>query len=251
MRRRLGTSASLVLAALGAVVAEPAGGEVVTLAAPPATVKLVDCSRDHQSAIFRGRMKRIEGSERMWMRFTLLEKRAAGFEAVEAPGLARWHKSKPGVGAFGYRQTVRGLQPGASYRMQISYRWYSSEKQLLAGARRRSVPCRQFERLPNLTASIEGARKTKVNGVVRYGVRVQNTGVAAARNVGVRLAVDGAVVDTATVAFLGAGESRLLGFRGPACTTSVTASVDPDTVLVESSEADNVQELPCADLPQP
>lgn len=251
MRRRLVTAASVVLAALAAVAAAPAVGEVVTLAAPPATVRLVDCSREDQSATFHGRMKRIEGSERMWMRFTLLQKRAAGFEALEAPGLARWHKSKPGVGAFGYRQTVNGLQPGASYRMQVSYRWYSAKKQLIARARRRSVPCRQFEQLPNLTASIEGASKTKVKGVLRYEVRVQNTGVAAARNVGVRLTVDGGVVDTATVGFLGAGDSRLLGVRGPACTTSVIASVDPDGVLVESSEADNVQELPCADLPQP
>jgi hypothetical protein len=249
MRPRLVTAASVVLAALAAVAAAPAVGEVVTLAAPPATVKLVDCSREDQSAAFHGRMKRVEGSERMWMHFTLLEKRAAGFEVLEAPGLARWHKSKPGVGAFRYRQTVNGLQPGASYRIQVNYRWYSAKKQLIARARRRSVPCRQFERLPNLTASAEGATKTKVKGVLRYGVRVQNTGVAAARNVGVRLTVDGGVVDTATVAFVGSGQSRLLAFRGPACTASVTASADPDAVLVESSEADNVHELPCADLP--
>jgi hypothetical protein len=248
MRPRLVTAASVVLAALAAVAAAPAVGEVVTLAAPPATVKLVDCSREDQSAAFHGRMKRVEGSERMWMHFTLLEKRAAGFEVLEAPGLARWHKSKPGVGAFRYRQTVNGLQPGASYRIQVNYRWYSAKKQLIARARRRSVPCRQFERLPNLTASAEGATKTKVKGVLRYGVRVQNTGVAAARNVGVRLTVDGGVVDTATVAFVGSGQSRLLAFRGPACTASVTASADPDGVLVESSEADNVHELPCADL---
>ena len=251
MARRLATAASFLLAALGAVAAAPAAGGVVTPAVTPATVKLVDCSRDARSAGFYGRMKRIEGSERMWMRFTLLEKRAAGFEVLGAPGLERWHKSKPGVGAFGYRQTVRGLQPGASYRMQVNYRWYSAEKQLIARAQRRSVACRQFERLPNLTASVVGARPTKVDGVLRYGVRVQNSGVAAAGGVAVRLAVDASVLDTVTVAFLRPGESRLLGFRGPPCTSSVTAAADPDGVLVESSEEDNVHELPCADLPQP
>lgn len=251
MRRRFVTAASLLLAALGAVAAAPAAGEVVTLAAPPATVRLIDCSRVDQSATFHGRVKRIDGSERMWMRFTLLEKGAGGFEALQAPGLGRWHKSKPGVGAFGYRQTVRGLQQGASYRMQVNYRWYSAKGKLVARARRRSVSCRQFEQLPNLTVAITGVRNTKVKGVLRYGVRVQNTGVAAARNAGVRLAVDGGVLDTTTIGFLRAGETKLLGFRGPACTTSVTASVDPDAVLVESSEADNVQELLCADLPAP
>lgn len=249
MSGRLAIAATLSLA-LAAVASAPAAGEVVNLAAPPASVKLLDCSREAHLATFHGRMKRIDGSERMWMRFTLLEKRDAGFQALDAPGLARWHKSKAGVGGFGYRQTVRGLQPGASYRMQVNYRWYAGKRKLLARAQKISVSCRQFERLPNLTVSIVGARETKVEGVLRYGVRVQNTGVAAARGVGVRLAVDGSDLDTTTVGFLGAGKSRLLGFRGPACTASVTATADPDGVLVESAEDDNVQELSCADLPQ-
>jgi hypothetical protein len=240
---------ALVLTALGAVAAAPAAGDVAPLVAPPATVKLVDCSREARSATFHGRMKRVEGSERMWMRFTLLEKRAAEFEVLAAPGLGRWRKSNLGVGAFGYRQTVRGLQPGASYRMQLNYRWYSPEGELLARARRRSVACRQFEGLPNLTASVAGSRETDVEGVLRYEVLVANKGVAAAAGVAVRMAVDGDVLDTVTVGFLGSGESRLLGFRGPRCTESVSAAVDPDGVLVESSEDDNVQQLSCADLP--
>jgi hypothetical protein len=240
---------ALTLIALAAVAAAPAAGDVAALVAPPATVKLVDCSREARSATFHGRMKPVEGSERMWMRFTLLEKRAAGFEVLAAPGLGRWQKSKPGVGAFGYRQTVRGLQQGASYRMQINYRWYSPEGQLLARVRRRSVACRQFERLPNLTASVAGARETDVEGVLRYEVLVANTGVAAAAGVAVRMAVDGDVLDTVTVGYLDSGESRLLGFRGPHCTESVSAAVDPDGVLVESSEDDNVQQLSCAALP--
>jgi hypothetical protein len=58
------------------------------------------------------------------------------------------------------------------------------------------------------------------------------------------------VLDTTTVGLLDPGTSRVLGFRGPPCTESVSATVDPDGVLAESSEADNVQELACADLPQ-
>ena len=247
MPRRVATA--LILTALAAVAPGPAAGDVAPLVAPPATVKLVDCSREARSATFHGRMKRVEGSERMWMRFTLLEKRTAGFEVLAAPGLGRWRKSNLGVGAFGYRQTVRGLQPGASYRMQLNYRWYSPEGELLARARRRSVACRQFEGLPNLTASVAGSRETDVEGVLRYEVLVANKGVAAAAGVAVRMAVDGDVLDTVTVGFLGSGESRLLGFRGPRCTESVSAAVDPDGVLVESSEDDNVQQLSCADLP--
>jgi hypothetical protein len=247
MCRRVATA--LILIAWPAVAAAPAAGDVAPLIAPPATVKVVDCSREARSAIFHGRMKSVEGGERMWMRFTLLEKRAAGFEALAAPGLGRWHKSKPGVGAFGYRQTVRGLQQGASYRMQVNYRWYSAEGQLLARARRRSIACRQFERLPNLTASVAGASETNVEGVLRYEALAANTGVAPAAGVAVRMAVDGDVLDTVTLGFLGPGESRLLSFRGPRCTESVSVAVDPDGVLVESSEDDNVQQLACAALP--
>ena len=129
-------------------------------------------------------MKKIDASARMWMRFTLLEKRLGGFQAVAAPGLERWRKSKPGVGAFGYRQTVRGLQQGASYRMQVNYRWYDASGELIAKAHRRSPPCRQFVALPNLTAELVGTETTKVPGVVRYDVRVANTGIAAASGPG-------------------------------------------------------------------
>jgi hypothetical protein len=246
---RCAAAVSLVTAALVAVAATPALSEPAALPAPPATVKLVDCSRDTHAATFRGRMKAVADSERMGMRFTLFEKGAAGFEALAAPGLARWHKSRPGVAAFGYRQTVRGLQPGASYRMQVNYRWYSADGRLIARARRRSPVCRQFEQLPNLIVAVEDARKTKVDGVLRYGVRVSNTGVAPAGGVAVRMAVDGGVLDTITIGLLASGESRLLGFRGPSCTSSVSAAVDPDGVLMESSEDDNVHELSCADLP--
>jgi len=242
-------SIALMLAAFAAASLTSAA-PAATLATQPATVKVIDCSREAHSATFYGRVKRIEAGQRMWMRFTLLEKRAAGFRPVETPGLGRWRKSKPGVGAFGYRQTVRGLQEGASYRMQVSYRWYSADGLLLATARRRSSACRQFERLPNLTVSLLGVTETKVEGVLRYAVRVQNTGAAPASDVAVRLAVDGDVLDILELASLRAGHSRVVGFRCARCRESVRAAVDPCGVLVESSEADNAPGRACAELPQ-
>ena len=237
----------LLLVALAAAMPSAAGG--ATLAAPaPASVKLVDCSRDDHSAAFHGRMKSVDESKRMWMRFTLLEKGLSGYQAVTAPGLERWRKSKPGVGNFGYRQTVRGLKQGASYRMQVDYRWYDDEGEPVARARRRSPPCRQFDELPNLTAELVATADVKIPGVARYAVRAANTGVVAAADVAVRLSVDDAVVDTLTLARLRPGESRELAFSGPLCLLSVTVAVDPDGVLVESSEDDNTQSLACADL---
>lgn len=248
MRSRLAIPPVLLAAALAAS-SSAASAELITIAAPPAWVKLVDCSREARSASFYARMKRIEGSEQMRMRFTLLEKHAGRFQAVKARGLGRWHRSRPGVGAFGYRQTVRGLKQGASYRMRVGYRWYDAGGEPIAQARRLSAVCRQFRRLPNLTARLTGAQTTKVSGVLRYGVRVANTGAATASHVDVSLAVDGAVVNTADVTSLRPRESRLLGIRGPECSASVSVAADPDGVLAESSEADNGQTLRCADLP--
>jgi hypothetical protein len=228
-------------------VAAPAAADAVL----PASVKLVDCSLEDSSAAFYGRMRQVDGSERMSMRFTLLEKRLDRYEALKAPGLSRWHRSNPGVGAFGYRQAVRGLQPGGVYRALVSFRWYSADGELIERARRTSAPCRQFEALPNLTTSLVGAEPTKVSGVLRYVLRVANLGVAPAAGIDVRLSVDGAVVDTVTVASLAPGEEREVRVRGPHCTTTVASLADPQGVIVESSESDNGDSVPCAELGQP
>jgi hypothetical protein len=245
-------TAAAALAALAAAAAPAAGstpaGVDLALAAP-ATVKVLDCSRESRSASFRARMGQIVGGERMALRFTLLERRLGRFEVLHAPGLGRWRRSKPGVGAFGYRQTVRGLAAGSVYRMQVDYRWLDAEGRVVARARRRSAPCRQFADLPNLTARLVDVARSGQPGVSRYRVRLANTGVAAASSPAVRLAVDGAVVDTETLVSLAPFERRLLTFHGPECQSSVTVAADPDGVLVEAAEDDNVQTLACADLP--
>ena len=204
---------ALVTAALVAAFPAGAGG----VAAPPATVKVLECSREAHAATFHGRMVRIEATQRMSMRFTLEEKHGIAFEAIAAPGLGRWRSSKPGVGAFGYRQTVRGLQQGATYRMKVDYRWKDANGKVIERARRRSRACRQFEQLPNLTARLVGAEDTDVRGVLRYAVRVANNGIARATGVAVRLTVDGGVVDTVTVR---AAQAR----RAPGCSCSEAPS---------------------------
>jgi CARDB len=231
---------------MAAVPAAPADA-----AAPPASVKLADCSVEESSAAFYGRMRPVAGSERMWMRFTVLEKQAGGYEPLRVRGLSRWHRSNPGVGAFGYRQTVRGLQPGGVYRAEVSFRWYSAGGDLIERTRRISAACRQFDAVPNLESMVAGAEATKVPGVLRYLVRVSNTGVAPAEDVEVQLSVDGGAIDTATVASLEPGESREVAILGPGCTSSVASLADPDGVIVESSEDDNGHTLPCVGMPPP
>jgi hypothetical protein len=240
MRRALIITAALAAAALAAV---------ASAAPQPASVKLVKCSVEEHEAAFYGRMQQLPGTARMAMRFTLLEK-TGGDRAtpVKGPGLRRWHHSRPGVRAFGYRQGFRSLPENASHRVRVDFRWYRSDGTLIERARRRSGRCRQFVELPNLVTRLTGVTTTKVAGVVRYDALVTNTGKAAASNVPVRLTVDGKVVDTVTIVSFAPGEQRSLAIRGPECNRVVRLEADPEKFIAESSDADNASELTCAAL---
>ncbi|HEY1277999.1 MAG TPA: CARDB domain-containing protein [Thermoleophilaceae bacterium] len=216
-----------------------------------AWVKLAKCSVAEHGAVFQARMARVPGTGRMWLRFTMLERTGAeGFKPVRVPGLDRWQRSKRGVGAFSYKQQVLGLSENAVYRARVDFRWYGKDGKVMQRARRRSPLCRQFVPRPNLRAQIVSARSTRVAGVLRYGVRVSNVGQAAASDVAAQLKVDGAVVDTKSVASLAPGAQKLLGIRGPACEQNVEVTADPAGAIVESSELDNSQRLGCQAVPR-
>jgi CARDB len=214
------------------------------LPAAPATVKVADCSVDDNSAAFYARMRAVPEADRMWLRFTIEEKHGGAYEPLRARGLSSWHKSKSGVAAFGYRQTVRGLQPGGAYRARVSFRWYS-DGELVERTRRTSRSCRQFDEVPNLTSTVTGQGPTKVPGVARYVMRIANSGAAPAVDFDARLSVDGGVVDTVTIGSLDPGDSREVAVLGPECTSSVSSVADPDGVIVESSEDDNAHTVNC------
>jgi hypothetical protein len=237
MRRALLTTA-LAAAALAALPAVASAQQL------PTSVRLVDCSFEEHEATFRGSMRAIEGSTRMAMRFTLLERTGSdGFEPLKAPGLGRWRRAQPGVVSFGYRQVVKALPENAVYRMRIDFRWLGADGSVLAQVQKSSRPCRQFASLPNLRVEVLDASATNVAGVVRYRVLVTNAGRAEV-TAPVQLSVDDAVIDTATATLL-PGESRQLDFRGPTCRREITAAADPEGTIVESSESDNLDEVPC------
>jgi hypothetical protein len=241
MRFRLLTTA-LTTAALVAAASAAAADR------PPASVSLVECSFEEHSAAFSARMKLVEGADRMALRFTLLERTGVeGDRSVKAPGLRRWHWSKPGVLALRYRQGVRNLEENATYRARVDFRWYSAAGVEVERARRRSPRCRQFRTLPNLTAKITRTRPTDVPGVVRYEALVTNVGQAAVAAVPVRLSVDGDVVDTVSIP-LGAGEAKSVVIRGPHCQRLARVEADPEKTIAETSEADNAHELNCVNL---
>jgi hypothetical protein len=242
----VGALAAGVLAA-GAFAEPPEGRAARGLA----SVKVAQCSRAEHAGAFVGRMRRVPGTERMWMKFKLLELTGSGkYRSVRAPGLGRWRRSRLGVGGFRFRQRVRGLAAGTAYRARVGFRWYGDGHRLLRRTTRRSRKCRQYAALPNLRVVVLRSRPGSAADTLRYVVRVANVGRAAAVDVPVALLIGGAEVDRQTVRRLSAHRSRRLDFIGPRCATgdSVQAVADPDGTVVEASERDNAMQRACLDL---
>jgi hypothetical protein len=200
--------------------------------------------------VFYARMQRVPGSVSMALRLTLLERTGvAGFAPVRVPGLGRWRKSQPGRSGFAVRQRVRNLTDGAAYRARVDFRWKDGKGAMVHSERLTSHRCKLVGRpLPNLRARPIWAHPTDVAGVLRYAVRVTNSGHLAAHLVPVRLSVDGSEVNTRTLAALAPDDSALLFFRGPACERTVSAMADPAGLIPERDETDNATQVACADL---
>jgi hypothetical protein len=210
------------------------------------SLRLEKCSLEQHSALFYARMRRVPGTEWMKLRFTLLERRGDDrFHRVDAPELAEWRKSDPGVRAFGYRQEVKGLSEGSAYRVLVRYRWHDENGEVIKRRRRRSRICRQFTGLPNLRVRALGAKPSGTPQVWRYNFRVRNAGSEPATDVLVAFSVDGGQTDTLSVLRLAPEEASRVQFRGPPCENSYFATADPDGAIPETDESDNRGGLAC------
>lgn len=215
----------------------------------PAGVKVDRCSRLLDEAVFHGKMRGVKDSERMAMRFTLLERTGTeGFLPVSAPKLGRWHRSRPGVARFGYRQIVRNLAQGSVYAMKVDFRWFDEDGRIVKRARRRSASCPDPKALPNLRVRITGVKRTADPDTDRYFVKVMNWGQAPAESVPVSLSVDGVLGGSVTVPLLYSKSSKVVTIRAPECGGYASAEADPDGLIAETSELDNGHQLACQDL---
>lgn len=254
MRRTALIAAALAALAVGAFAATPADSAsqanlgARAAAKPPAAVRVVDCVRSDvvgRSALFAGRMRAVDGTERMWMRFTLQSRVGHGrYRTLDAAALKHWRKSRRGVRRFTYRQRVKALQEGAVYRAVVRYRWYDEAGARLKGAKRRSRGCDQRPELPNLRPIGIRSRKVATNDFL-YTVRVANYGKVRAAQVPVELSIDSRPAVPLTVASIPAGTVVAVRFRGPRCKTQVEARVDPDDKVGESREGDNDRGASC------
>src|SRR5215212_3748752 len=235
MPRRL-----LTFAALGLVLVVPAQAQA---AWKLPSSKMLECrsgdAAETRTATFMGRMRAAAGTDRMLMRFTLMERFGdEKLHALAVPELKAWRSSKPGVRDFRYKQTVTGLQGGGEYRVAIDFRWLDADGNLLRKARRLSGACRQPGELANLKVGPPTAQSGP-EGTAVYVVPVLNTGKAPAREVAVELFVDGAATNVGHIDSVAPGETREVRFTGPSCQRRLRVVVDPSDAVKERSEADN------------
>ena len=236
--------ALLLLSALG--LAAPAAAPAATTGA-----RVVDCrtgkAPELRLAEFEGRMKAVKGTRRMQMRFELLEQTPGADEAqtVKVPSLTPWRRSRVGVKAFTYSQTVKGLSSGVTYSTRVQFRWLNAAGKVIRSEERESGTCVQDGALPNLVLGSISSAPGQVEGTAVYTVQVGNTGQGAAEALTVSLIADGAHVDTRTIDGLKPGEFTSVRFTGPAC-NRLRAIVDRGSTVPETVEEDNELRARCA-----
>jgi hypothetical protein len=239
----------IALAAAAALALVPAA---VASAAPSTLLKVRSCqvgdSSKQRQATFYGRMRAVSGTSRMMMRFSLVDRGATGTQAVPAPQLAQWRRSRAGVKTFGYAQTVTGLKVGGSYAAVVDYRWLDAGGKTIKTAHRTSSMCRQDGKLPNLAITRIAARPGEANGTLLYSVDVINRGAVEARSVLVDLFVDDAGADGSSIDSVKPGETVTVRISGPACSQRVRAVVDRLDAIHETTEDDNVLRSRCPAL---
>jgi CARDB len=246
MRKR-GLALLLLIAAPLAAAAGPAH------AATPAA-KVVDCRTgkvpELRSATFEGRMKTVKGARRMQMRFELLTVSPGADEpqAVKVPELTPWRRSRVGVSAFNYAQTVKGLSSGVTYRARVYFRWLNAAGKVIREEQRESGTCVQDGDLPNLVLGSVKSAPGQVEGTATYTLQVGNTGQGDAESLTVSLFADGAHIDTRTIDGLKSGEFTAVRFTGPYC-SRLRAVVDRGATVPETVEEDNELRARCPGPP--
>ena len=239
------------LALLSTVFGLAAAGAGPAVAAPTVDVAVDDCrtSADplQRYAIFRGEMAAVERTDRMAMRFDLQVREPGDehYRAVDAPGLGTWIKSEPGVNrAFIWTKQVANLTAPADYRARVTFRWYDAGGRVIEQTWRRTKLCTQPDPRPDLELGTLTTSAGPQPGLTRYSVPVRNTGRGDAGSFDVAFG-DGA--SPLTVSGVLAGAAQTVGFVAPSCAPGeiLRFEVDPDGLVAEADEDDNVLRVAC------
>jgi F0F1-type ATP synthase membrane subunit c/vacuolar-type H+-ATPase subunit K len=198
-------------------------------------------------------MGTIAGTQRLQMRFALVERTAHGQVLIHGGDLGQW--ISPTSSTLGQHASdkwvvnhpVTGVPVPGSYHFKVWFRWIGGGGQVIGRAQRATATCRQPDLRPNLYVKLFSS--SKVSGGERYTVQVGNNGLTGATGVEVAFSAGGsqpAVMKT--IARLPSHQSVQRSFVGPSCTSSsapATITVDPNDLIDEVSRADNSITVPC------
>jgi hypothetical protein len=220
---------------------------------PPLQARLVDCATgaaaSARTASFTARMPAIAGTDRMWIRFDLLQRTPGqpDYAPVRLRAWGVWQRSRPGRTAFIYTKTVQGLRAPGAYRARVRFRWYDAEGRLQRSAQRVTRTCRQPDPRPNLVAGALTAAGGLGAGTATYLLDVANDGRGAAAAFDLVVALAGMPQAPVRVDALGPGEHRVVSIAGPRCAPGSTVRfvLDAGAIVDESDEADDVVDRPC------
>jgi hypothetical protein len=258
----IGTSLLLALAgAAGPAVASSSSsssssssaGAPAQPAKVPLSAKTVACTTGEEpasrAAAFTGSMPAIAGTRRMQMRFVLQQRvgDTGPYKRLDVPGWGGWEKADPGRPGFVFTRRVDALVAPASYRAQITFRWYDRKGHALRTTTRTSSACVQPDpRAELVLGGLAIAPKGADQAV--YTFSVTNDGRSAADPFTVTLTVDGTVLAPLTLGPLAVGARQEGTITGARCTAGsiVTVTVDAGGAVDESDEADDVVQRPCA-----
>lgn len=199
-------------------------------------------------AVFSAQMGSIDKSAKMQVRFDLQSLSGRKYRRVQAPGLGVWRSSAAGVDIFRYRKQVANLQPGATYRALVRFRWLDEDGRTIQSTTRRTKTCKEPDVRPDLVSGPVAAEPSAQPGRVRYTIVVRNDGRSAAPTAfTVAFTVGREAQPAQTVQPLGAGDQRSLVFVGPRCDAAdpLRVTVDSDLAVDESSESNNTRTVPC------
>jgi hypothetical protein len=237
--------ALLLAAALPAGAVAATAGPVAALT----TCRTDPSAPDGRYAVFTGSMPALDGTERMGMRFDLLQRRApaSDFTGVEVPKWGRWETSKPGRSSFTFSRRINRLAPGSDYNAVVRFRWYDADGALQQSARRVSATCRQPDTRPDLRAAPLAAERGEQPGTATYTYVVRNTGKGPAGPFDLVLTVSGTRQPAQRLGGLDAGEEQVVTLTGPLCQagSTVRLAVDDAAEVDERDETDNLVDSPC------
>lgn len=235
-------------------------------AAPPARSQLTGFVCTHaldpgaRAVSISAVMRPLSGTRKMAIRFDLLQ-RTTGLpvQTVAGGDLGVWKTpSNPTLGqlpgdVWRLQKTVYNLDVPFTYQFRVAFRWTGVHGKVLGTATRYSRTCRQRELRPDLL--VQSITVTPVADHPKkelYTAVIANQGLTGAGPFQVLFAPgDTSAPMTATIAYLGPGQTRTLSFMGPVCdpTNPPTVSADSASQVDDFNRANNVMSAVCPTAP--